>query len=198
MAKWFHIVRLGDEELQAALDMIIYCANPAAKLGAHITVRGPYSSLKAASEYCFDITGQRLHILGPEFFNNSNRVIYLRCAADSLRSHWWKSDFPYNPHLTLYDGPDLRLANELYESSAASRMIGTVPAGPAEIISTATLGSFALAQNGVDFHLLSQLSRQTLSHQHVLELSQGERTQILRGLCQYAGKLFRPSQRRSA
>lgn len=198
MAKWFHIVRLGDQELQAALDMIIYCANPAAKLGAHITVRGPYSSLKAAIEYCFDISGQRLHILGPEFFNNSNRVIYLRCAGDSLRAHWWKSDFPYNPHLTLYDGPDLRLANELYESSAASRMIGTVPAGPTEIISTATLGTFALARTGVDFHLLSQLAGRTLSHNLVMEFDQHERIRLLRDLCLYAGKLFRPSQRRSA
>lgn len=89
---------------------------------AHLTVRGPYRSPLSASEVA-KWSGAMKHAvleirgLG-RFSNPGEEVVFLSVDSPHLRDIWWKPDYPieeygFNPHLSLYRGPDRRLADRL-------------------------------------------------------------------------------------
>jgi hypothetical protein len=48
------------------------------------------------------------------FDNSGECVVYLKVHSAKLRSIWWKPDYPgYNPHISMYIGPDRTLAQNV-------------------------------------------------------------------------------------
>ena len=52
-------------------------------------------------------------LVSPAFLNQNQNTVYLRCSSPELSQVWYKPNYPYNPHLTLYDGNDRGFANDL-------------------------------------------------------------------------------------
>ena len=113
----FYVVYLADPFVQSCLDLIRYLAEWSEKTPAHITVRGPYDRrLPAKIEQEIDATmrGAKVDVLGVSaFLNQHQNTIYLRCSAPELSHVWYKPNYPFNPHLTLYDGDDRAFADDL-------------------------------------------------------------------------------------
>jgi hypothetical protein len=110
-----------DQRLQELLDLAIFILNPAEKLSAHITVAGPFNDPRSLPEewsFVAKICG-----LGVDRFTSSHQnTIFIKVDAHEIKEVWNKPDFPYNPHLTLYDGDDWELADRLYEALYEQRM----------------------------------------------------------------------------
>jgi len=113
----YYVVYLADPFVQSCLDLIRYLAEWSEKTPAHITVRGPYARRlpeKVEHNINKQISGVNINVLGiAAFFENSQNTVYLRCSAPELSQVWYKPNYPFNPHLTLYDGNDRAFAEEL-------------------------------------------------------------------------------------
>lgn len=120
----FLFVEISDPEIHALLSGLrneftgegTHCAP------VHITVRGPYTQplgLTRVKRYEGYLRGSPLLLHAPgtfEFPNSS--IVYLRADSEAMRRIWYKPDFPtkifgFNPHVTLYSGPDKKLAEKL-------------------------------------------------------------------------------------
>lgn len=106
--------------LLLGIQEILYGSRP--KRAAHLTIRGPYSrsvtqaTLKSLSDRLkYDV----LEIAGVGRFSNPlEEVVYVNVTSPNLRRVWWKPDYPierfgFNPHISLYRGPDSDLATRV-------------------------------------------------------------------------------------
>lgn len=121
LQRHFAFLYPDDEGLQDLLDLAIFILNPKEKLSAHITVAGPFNDPRRLPEESTFFT--KICGMGVDRFTSSHQnTIFIKVDADDLRAIWNKPDFPYNPHLTLYDGDDWELADRLYEILYEQRM----------------------------------------------------------------------------
>lgn len=81
----------------------------------HLTLRGPYRREvppKVLQKLRTTLRGEVLHIGGVgRFTNRHEEVVFLDVDSPSLRTVWWKRDYPikahgYRPHISLYRGRD--------------------------------------------------------------------------------------------
>lgn len=121
LKRHFAFLYPNDAHLQQLLDLAIFILNPAEKLSAHITVAGPFSDPRQLP----DVAAFHAKICGlgvDRFTSTHQNTIFIKVDAQELHSVWKKPDFPYNPHITLYDGDDWELADRLYETLFQQRM----------------------------------------------------------------------------
>jgi len=113
-ARYFYVVYLGDPALQIALDTIRLVANPSAKGLAHITLRGPCSEPPEYETTKLSIEGSEARVtkIG-DFFEDGQNTVYLACDSRFFVDRWYKPDYGYQPHITLYDGPSRAFALKL-------------------------------------------------------------------------------------
>lgn len=113
--RYFVFLRILEKEISDLLDIAIYTLNPHEKWGAHITLAGPYQSKKnLPRDRDFE---QKVSIIGASQFRDEiQNTVFLRVGSNSLRSVWDKPDYPFNPHLTIYDGIDHTLGDRLFSS----------------------------------------------------------------------------------
>ncbi len=113
MARYFVFLHILEPDISELLNIAIYTLNPLEKWGAHVTLAGPYESAKnlpRSREFC-----QKIAVGGVgQFRGGGQNTVFLKIGSDELRSVWDKPDYPYNPHLTIYDGSDRDLADNLY------------------------------------------------------------------------------------
>jgi hypothetical protein len=110
----FYAVYVQDAFLQSALNVVRYLCKPTVIHEAHITVRGPYTEEQNISPWSEVIAGKYITVDGVSAFRGPQQnTVYLRCEAPEFEHIWWKQDYGFNPHLTLYDGSDARFAQQL-------------------------------------------------------------------------------------
>lgn len=97
----------------------------------HLTIQGPFEE-KATLE---DIASIKRRLMGDVFFignpglfvTQRGAALFLRAESENLSKVWNKPDFPtsvygFNPHVTIYDGPDLARAERAYEHLKRNRV----------------------------------------------------------------------------
>lgn len=112
-ARYFVFLYIEDHRLSRLFDLAIYCLDPGAKWPAHVTLAGPFVDARSVPRNLS--YERRVSVIGAEQFRSeAQNTVYLRVGALDMRSVWNKGDFPYNPHITLYDGLNHDLGDELY------------------------------------------------------------------------------------
>ena len=112
--KVFYVVYFRDRRLQYSLDAMRFIANPSEKNYAHITVRGPYQQRYnlRGMDRMIDGTEVFAHGVG-SFFGYSQNTVFIKCHSEILRDVWQKTDYGFNPHVTIYDGNSRKFAEML-------------------------------------------------------------------------------------
>lgn len=89
----------------------------------HLTIQGPLHERPSAAHLRaieIALEGEPMLIANPGMFPTpKGAAIFLRVESPGLRRVWNKPDFPidkfgFNPHLTLYDGPDIAKAERAF------------------------------------------------------------------------------------
>jgi hypothetical protein len=193
---FFYVLHVKAKPLADCLDAIRFLCNPIEKQRAHITVRGPYRKridVKGLSErvnggiVSFDGVGN--------FFNSRQNTVFFRCSAPRLRAVWSKPDFPFNPHLTIYDGKSSEFAHRLFDLVSRYEYPLRFRAEELEAIESRrgqSSMSLALAFNSA---LVRKAVGRGIVATQVPRLSERRRLELIDRLCKYLATL--PKQRSS-
>lgn len=113
MKRYFAFLFVEDEYLSNILNVAIAALNPRERWPAHVTLAGPFSSLRSVPRKLeFQ---RRLSVLSvSQFRSDTQNTVHFVVGAEGMRNVWKKADYPYNPHLTIYDGTNHDLGDELY------------------------------------------------------------------------------------
>lgn len=93
------------------------------KSNIHITVRGPFYhpiSEKELTRYAMLLEHEPVLIQSAGMFSNEKEaVVYIKVSHKNLKKIWKKPDYPmevfgFNPHISIYKGPDKGLARAIY------------------------------------------------------------------------------------
>lgn len=113
--KIYYVVYIKGEVVADCLNAILCLIKPKVKHPAHITVRGPYAKGIDIEPFNKQAWGIPLLLDGVgRFTNPGQHVVYLSCNAPKLKDVWWKPDYSFVPHLTLYNGTSQEQADEIF------------------------------------------------------------------------------------
>lgn len=111
----FTYVLFYEKKIVSYIDSLIFISNPEEKNGTHLTLRGPHEKFDP-DEIKNDLTERTVSVLGAGgFFDDGQCTVFLKCDSGFIKKHWKKSDYGYNPHITIYDGKDMILAEKIYK-----------------------------------------------------------------------------------
>lgn len=111
----FYVLFVTSEPLRQCLEAIRFLSDPLVKERAHITVRGPYQKKISVNGINKRLLGNRVVLdrVG-NYFSFGQKAVFLGCTSPKLRQVWYKPDFPFDPHITIYDGDSLEFAKDLH------------------------------------------------------------------------------------
>lgn len=159
---------------------MIYILNPAEKLPAHITLKGPFVSEASASHHRGDVAGAIVSIVGAGRFSPPQLTVFLQCDASAIKANWWKPNHGYHPHITLYDGDSSELSEGAFTILHSLRLFATVTLGKTVVYpSHSGQGTMLLSLN-VDHDRLSSLAGRRLTAAQVMRLSIPDRLDCVR------------------
>lgn len=115
--RYFVFVMPDDPRLEALLNIAIFSLNPREKWSAHVTVAGPFPDRRFFSTPPDFSAIVRCLGVG-NFFDSGSAAVYLKAGFEGIDQVWKKPDFKGQriPHLTLYDGSDIRFARLIFEN----------------------------------------------------------------------------------
>jgi hypothetical protein len=97
----------------------------------HLTIQGPFEEkvdLDRIRVVKKNLEDDIFFIGNPGLFETPNGVaLYLSVSSKNLRKVWNKPDYPiekygFNPHITIYDGPDLRKVKAAFDFLVKNRI----------------------------------------------------------------------------
>lgn len=195
--KIFYVLRIKDRALSDCLEAIRFLCNPAEKHSAHITVRGPYHKRIDIAPINRKIVGDivEIHSVG-NFFDFGQNTVFFGCAARELKNVWNKPDFPFNPHLTVYDSDSGEFARSIFDVISRYKYSIRFQADELEAIEAKKgQGSFSLAL-AFNSELVKQVSGRELAAKDVHDLSEKSRLDLIDRLAYYLANF--PQRVRSA
>lgn len=113
---YFVYLTLASGEARRFINALIFLADPTEKNPAHITLKGPMQKEpEDLGQIEKDFTQVKLSVFGTgDFFSHGQNTVYLRCDSPMIKKHWKKKDYPYNPHITIYDGRSKLHAEKIF------------------------------------------------------------------------------------
>lgn len=191
-SRTFYVLYVPDGLIANCIDAIRVLANPAEKHRAHITVRGPYQrAISSLDTINRGIEGSRIDIYRSEnFFGSGQNTVYLACKSPQLEAVWYKRDYGFNPHITLYDGSSHEFARKLWDVVSSRTYEASFIAGPlkALVSSQKHQGGMAL-QADLDLRLLHEVADLSTDAGMVDNLGEEVRLAAISKLCDYLSNI---------
>lgn len=120
--RYFVFLYVEDAFLSNMLNAAIFALDPSERWPAHVTLAGPFNSRRAVPRK-LDFA-RRVSVIGVnQFRSDKQNTVHFRVGAQGMRDVWKKPDYPFNPHLTLYNGSNHGLGDELYSQLCLLRPI---------------------------------------------------------------------------
>ena len=187
----FYVLYIREGELSDSLDAIRLLANPLEKSAAHITVRGPYQRKLPLNHLSERISGKSIVVYKVgNFFREGQKTVFFSCLSPDLSSVWKKSDFGFNPHITIYDGESESFARKLYSIMRKYKYCFKFTAGRLEaFVSVRRQNGFHL-QLTYNQRLVSRILGEQLAVKDIPKLNVTRRLEYINRICGYISKYF--------
>lgn len=190
----FYALLIPDVEISACIDAIRFAVNSEEKWPAHVTVRGPYDHPIRVEGLNRVLAGNRITIESVgRFRENGQQTVFFRCSGTRLRKVWSKRDFPFNPHITLYDGHSKLIADRLEQIVEAYNY-------RLDFVSD-RLVPIALGAHGLEWRLERIYNPEVMYHvwgeyhssEQIRQLPEEKRFKLIERICQHLSWLSRSS-----
>jgi len=189
---FFYVLHIKDRRLSDCVEAIRFLSDPQEKHRAHITVRGPYEKRIDISNLNRLIAGDVVAIdrVG-NFFDAGQNTVYFACSSKELGRVWKKKDYPFNPHITLYDSGSSEFARRLYEVLSKYKYNVSFRVDQLEPIEWKKgQKSFSLGW-AFNSGLVSRVAKQRVQLNCVRRLTEERRLEIIDRLCRYLSTFSR-------
>lgn len=180
---YIYAVKITEPNISSILNFIKYLCAPNSKTEVHLSLRGPYKkklTTEAIQEYTEIIKGSLIEVYDTgNFFSTKQNTVFYRCKGNQIRKVWYKKNYGYNPHLTIYDGKDKDFAEELYKLLTKVNLNFTFTAS--ELIlydSSKILGSMHL-QSSIDKSIITKIIGQDWPELEVFEMPIASRLRLI-------------------
>jgi len=188
--KIFYVLHIREKVLADCVDAIRFICNPTEKQRAHLTVRGPYQKRIDVAAISRKIVGDTVSIdrVG-NFFDAGQNTVFFHCSAPELKNVWSKPHFPFNPHITLYDGSSSEFAHRIYTVISRYNYCLRFRAEalePIESVKGQESMSLAFAFNS---RFVGQVLGEKIAVGSVSTFSDDRRLQLVERLCQHLSAL---------
>lgn len=175
----FYVVYVGDEAIASHLDAIRLVCNPDEKTSAHVTVRGPYRQRFNMPVLTKEVASEPVCVSGVgNFFEHGQNTVFLKCESEALRRAWFKRDYPYNPHATLYDGASAVFARSLYERLRVLRLSFCFKPTPLKALVSRRGQRDAEVWMRLNYDLISQAAGYVVDAEIIRRMAEGERLKV--------------------
>jgi 2'-5' RNA ligase len=182
----FYVLNIKDKALSECMEAIRFLSDPAEKHRAHITVRGPYRKRIDISSINRKIAGDKVVIdnVG-NFFESGQNTVYFRCSSPELRAVWKKKNYPFNPHVTVYDSDSGDFARRLFGVISRYKYRLEFRADELEVMeSRKGQASFSLAL-AFNSDLVRHVVGKEIKAEDVHTLSEDRRLDLIDRLCEH-------------
>lgn len=180
--KVFYVIYVQDEPYRTILNGIRALANPREKHSVHLTVQGPFSrrrSYSKLSELNTHISGERIAVNSVgRFFGPGQNTVFLSCYSEKLPLIWRKTQYGYNPHLTLYDGDRRDFAESMLRILQVRSVVFDFLAHRIEPLIVNGQRDLLLAYN-IDYTLLEGYAGQRVDSSRLSELDPESRLGLI-------------------
>jgi hypothetical protein len=192
----FYVLHIREKAIADCVDAIRFICNPAEKQSAHLTVRGPYQKRIGIKSINKRIIGDTVLIdRTGNFFDTGQNTVFFHCTASALKNVWNKPDYPFNPHITIYDGSSKEFAQKLYAViSRFNYRLKFQAEGLEAIESRKGQQSMCLAL-AFNTKSLRHVLREKIEPDAISGFSDDRRLQLVEKLCQHLSRL--PARTRS-
>jgi hypothetical protein len=181
----FYVIYIEDGLEKDCIEAIRLLCNPFEKTAAHLTVRGPHGRKIIPNIWNKKLEGNHALINGVDrFFGDGQNTVFFRCSSPRLGSVWYKPDFDFNPHITIYDGPDRLFAEEVYGTMSNYGYRLSFKADRLEPL-VSVKGQKGMALNLMDQVRLSELIHERFDLKAIANMSNYHKLTIIDRLCQY-------------
>ena len=187
-SRTFHVLYVPDGLIAGCIDAIRVLANPSEKHRAHITLRGPYQRREnPLGKINRLVEGSEIYIDGSgNFFSSGQNTVYLRCESSQLKAAWYKPDYDFNPHITLYDGTSHDFSRKLWDIVSSRTYKLSFVAGPlTQLVSLRRFQGGMTLYTDLDLRLLRDVAGLDSDRLPVEKLGEDERLQSIDKLCDY-------------
>jgi hypothetical protein len=193
--KIFYVLHIRERALADCVDAIRFLCNPAEKQRAHLTVRGPYQKRIDVTAISKKIVGDMVSINSVgNFFDSGQNTVFFHCTAPELRNVWNKPHYPFNPHITLYDGGSKEFARALFGVISRYSYCLRFQAEelePIQAIKGQESMSLAFAFNS---KFVWRALGEKIGPRVVADLSEARKLQLVERLCQHLSAMPSPGQ----
>ncbi len=189
----FYIFEIKGSPESDYIEAIRFLANPGEKHRAHVTIRGPYKQRIDIAPINKRFVDGALVVGDPgNFFDHDQNTVFFRCESADLVRIWKKRDFPFNPHLTLYDGPSHDFAVRLFE--VVSRYAYTLRFCADQLVPLVSYKGQANMDLRLSFNseLVSAVLKRRLKADDVAALPETSRLSMIARLCQRLSQMSLP------
>ena len=177
--RWFQIAFFQFEQIQKLLDMMIYVLNPAEKLPAHVTLKGPFKAEASASRNPSNVYGASISIVGTGRFPQPQLTVFLRCDASAIKENWWKPNYGYQPHITIYDGDSAGISSGAFSILNNMRIFARISLGRTVVYASQVGQKSMMLPLAIDYEQLSLITRRSFTANHSGELTVQDRLDCL-------------------
>jgi 2'-5' RNA ligase len=186
----FYVVYIREEPYRTVLNGIRVLANPKEKHSAHITVQGPFLRRRPESkvrEFDAIISGKEVSVEGVDsFFFPGQSTVFLRGVGEELRDVWRKPHYGYNPHITLYDGADREMAEQILSAVKSAQVFFRFRVRGLEELVVNGQRDLALAYS-IDYDLLELYAKCRLDQSILSNMNCTDRVRLIARLAPFLG-----------
>jgi len=181
----FYVVYAADDFVQSTLDAIRFIADPNEKTRAHVTIKGPYSKARTFRKARHLAEGSEVSVTGVDVFRSSKQnTVFLSIDSPVLKKLFDKPDSPdARPHLTIYDGAALAIADELHQVLQECNIAFSFTSSTLEPLQTKKGQSSLELRVAYDEALVEEVTGQRVEADEVPKLSNDVRVRLIAQLC---------------
>lgn len=180
----FYVIYLKDGIAVDCIEAIRLLSNPLERKAAHLTVRGPFPNKIRLEDANKKLAGNKILLDGVDRFTSpTQNTVFLTCKATKIKKIWNKPEYPFNPHVTVYDGDSATFASELYDvlSRYTYRLGFQADKLTALITKSGTKSQYRLLQ--FDSDEIAEIVGEPINYSRASEMSAHKRLLLIDRLC---------------
>ena len=180
----FYVIYLHDGASLDCIEAIRLLCDPSQKKASHLTVRGPFPNKIRLVDANKKLAGNKLLLNGVNrFFSESQNTVFFTCSATKIKRVWNKPDYPFNPHITIYDGDSRTFASEVFDLvSKHSYLLGFHADKLTPLVSKSGAKN-SFRPLSFDLAAIAEITGELITTETINHMSLGKRLTLIEQLC---------------